>query len=131
MAPVAAYKPDERGPGRGLSKPDAGNIYGWYAGMGYLLSMIGGIIADKLLGQHRSMLAGGILIAMGHTALGISGLGDLSNNKLGLSIFIFGLPLLVLGTGQFKPNVSVMVDRLYPPGDVRVAMGPSRFSTWA
>jgi proton-dependent oligopeptide transporter, POT family len=116
---IEEFRPDDRGPGRGLSKPDAGNIYGWYAGMGYLLSMIGGIIADKFLGQHRSMLAGGILIALGHTALGVSGFGSLNQSSEGLAIFIFGLALLVLGTGQFKPNVSVMVDRLYPPGDIR------------
>jgi POT family proton-dependent oligopeptide transporter len=118
-APVEEFKPDQRGPGRGLSKPDAGTIYGWYAGMGYLLSMVGGIIADKLLGQHRSMVAGGILIAMGHIALGVSGIGDMNHNSHGLAVFIFGLALIVLGTGQFKPNVSVMVDRLYPPGDPR------------
>lgn len=116
---IKDFVPDDRGAGRGLSEEDAGVIYGWYAGMGYLLCMVGGILADKLLGQHRSMLAGGILIALGHTALGLSGLGQLNHNRAGLSLFIFGLSLLMLGTGQFKPNVSVMVDRLYPPGDVR------------
>jgi POT family proton-dependent oligopeptide transporter len=116
---IKASQKDPRGPGRGLSEPDAGVIYGWYAGLGYLLAMLGGIIADKLLGQHRSMIVGGILIALGHISLGISGLGDLNQNHAGLSVFIFGLGLVVLGTGHFKPNVSVMVDRLYSPGDSR------------
>ncbi|HEY7118248.1 MAG TPA: peptide MFS transporter [Tepidisphaeraceae bacterium] len=106
-------------PGRGWSKEAAANLYGWYTGMAYLLPVFGGLIADKLIGAHRSMLVGGLVIALGHVALACSGIGGLAQNHLGMSIFVGGLALIVIGTGHFKPNVSVMVGALYPPGDGR------------
>lgn len=106
-------------PGRGWTRGDAATLYGWYTGLAYLLPVVGGIIADKLIGTHRSMVVGGMLIALGHIALAISGLGDMSHNAVGMSAFIGGLALIVLGTGHFKPTVSVMVGQLYPPGDPR------------
>lgn len=106
-------------PGRGWAEGDANLLYGWYTGLAYLLPLIGGYVADKLLGTHRSVLVGGIVIALGHIVLAISGLGDLAHSQLGLSIFIGGLALIVIGTGYFKPCVSVMVSQLYPPGDAR------------
>jgi POT family proton-dependent oligopeptide transporter len=106
-------------PGRGWSRADASTLYGWYTGLAYLLPVFGGIIADRLIGTHRSMVVGGVLIALGHIALAIAGLGDLAHNSLGMSVFIGGLALIVLGTGHFKPTVSVMVGQLYPPGDPR------------
>src|SRR5215218_1289599 len=56
-------------PGRGWSKEAAANLYGWYTGMAYLLPVFGGLIADKLIGAHRSMLVGGLIIALGHVTL--------------------------------------------------------------
>ena len=115
-------EPDVNGfvnPGRGWTKAEASVLYGWYTGLAYLLPMIGGIIADKLIGTHRSMLLGGILIALGHVVLAISGFGDLAHNNMGISLFVFGLALIILGTGHFKPCVSVMVGQLYPEKDPR------------
>lgn len=106
-------------PGREWSRADASTLYGWYTGLAYLLPVFGGIIADRLIGTHRSMVVGGTLIALGHVALALAGLGELAHNHLGMSIFIGGLALIVLGTGHFKPTVSVMVGQLYPPGDPR------------
>lgn len=106
-------------PGRGWEKADANNLQGWYSGMAYMLPIIGGLIADRLIGTHRSMVVGGLLIAMGHVALAISGLGHLDSNQMGMNIFIFGLVLIIVGTGHFKPSVSVMVNQLYPEGDAR------------
>ncbi|RYX85680.1 MFS transporter [bacterium] len=106
-------------PGRGMSKEIASNIYGWYAGMAYLLPVFGGLIADKLIGTHRSLVTGGLIIALGHIALAASGLGALGENNLGLAIFISGMVLIVIGTGHFKPNVSVMVGELYTRDDPR------------
>src|SRR6185369_16973400 len=83
------------------------------------LPVFGGLIADKLIGAHRSMLIGGIVIALGHIALAASGLGSLGHQPLGMSIFVTGLVLIVMGTGHFKPNVSVMVGSLYGPDDPR------------
>jgi POT family proton-dependent oligopeptide transporter len=106
-------------PGPGWSDASASTLYGWYAGMAYLTPILGGIIADKLIGTHRSMLVGAIVIASGHVALALSGLPGLHATPAGMSVFIFGLVLIVLGTGHFKPSVSVMVGQLYPAGDPR------------
>src|SRR5687767_8249522 len=106
-------------PGRGWSKEAAANLYGWYTGMAYLLPVFGGLIADKLIGAHRSMRVGGLVIALGPVVLAVSGMGTLGHEPLGMSLFVGGLVLIVVGTGHFKPNVSVMVGALYPPGDPR------------
>ncbi|MCC6676850.1 MAG: peptide MFS transporter [Phycisphaerales bacterium] len=109
----------EVNPGRGWSRADASTLYGWYTGLAYLFPILGGILADKLIGTHRSMLVGGVLISMGHIILGISGSGDLDHSALGMSVFMMGLAVIVLGTGHFKPTVSVMVGQLYKEGDPR------------
>lgn len=106
-------------PGPGWSDADANTLYGWYTGLAYLTPVVGGIIADKLIGTHRSMLVGGLLIMLGHIALAVSGIGPLAHTSAGMSIFIAGLAVIVLGTGHFKPSVSVMVGQLYGPHDPR------------
>jgi POT family proton-dependent oligopeptide transporter len=118
---IRAMTGDEKGfnPGRGWTKADASVLYGWYTGLAYLFPILGGIIADKLIGTHRSMLVGGILISVGHVILGISGIPPLDHSEAGMSLFIMGLAVIVLGTGHFKPTVSVMVGQLYPQGDPR------------
>src|SRR2546429_631728 len=115
-------RPDPTGfvnPGRGWSRGDASLLYGWYPGLAYLLPIVGGWIADRLLGTHRSMVIGGLLIALGHLVLAVSGVGSLARTDAGMSVFVFGLALIVIGTGHFKPCVSVMVGQLYAPGDAR------------
>src|SRR5437867_6754485 len=115
-------RPDPTGfvnPGRGWSRGDASLLYGWYTGLAYLLPIVGGWIADRLLGTHRSMVIGGLLIALGHLVLAVSGVGSLARTDAGMSGFVFGLALIVIGTGHFKPCVSVMVGQLYEPGDAR------------
>jgi POT family proton-dependent oligopeptide transporter len=118
---IAATTGDTSGfnPGRGWSRAEASTLYGWYTGLAYLFPILGGIIADKLIGTHRSMLVGGLLITIGHIVLAVSGFGTLAHDHLGMSVFIAGLALIVLGTGHFKPSVSVMVGQLYPQGDER------------
>ena len=114
--------PDASGfvnPGRGWSRGDASLLYGWYTGLAYLTPIVGGWMADRLLGTHRSMVVGGLLIALGHLVLAASGVGSLAWTDAGMSVFVFGLALIVIGTGQFKPCVSVMVGQLYGPGDAR------------
>jgi len=106
-------------PGPGWSDESASMLYGWYTGLAYLLPVLGGMVADKLIGTHRSMLVGGLLIMAGHIALAVSGLGPFHGSAIGMSVFIFGLALIVIGTGHFKPSVSVMVGQLYPAGDPR------------
>jgi POT family proton-dependent oligopeptide transporter len=65
------------------------------------------------------MVVGGALIALGHVVLAVSGIGSLASTDAGMSVFVFGLALIVIGTGHFKPCVSVMVGQLYPPDDPR------------
>lgn len=105
--------------GRSWIKADANVLYGWYTGMAYLLPIVGGLIADRLIGTHRSMIVGGLLIALGHVVLGISGFGQMALNDTGMTVFVMGLALITIGTGHFKPSVSVMVGQLYPLNDPR------------
>ena len=78
-----------------------------------------GWIADRLLGQYRSVLLGGIIIALGHFTLAFQA----------LPFFYTGLSLIVVGTGLLKPNVSTIVGSLYSPA-TPAATRASRFSTW-
>jgi POT family proton-dependent oligopeptide transporter len=111
--------PDGFNPGRGWSDHAASTAYGWYTGLCYLAPIIGGMIADKLIGTHRSMVVGGLLIALGHVFLGVSGIGPMEHSQFGMAVFVFGLALIILGTGHFKPCVSVMVGQLYAQHDPR------------
>ena len=95
----------------------AGAIYGLYAGSVYLLALPGGWIADRLLGQRRSVMVGGIIIAMGHFSLAFKS----------TDMFFLGLMLIAVGTGFLKPNISTMVGELYAPGDRRRDAGFSIF----
>jgi len=88
--------------------PNASVLYGWYTGLVYLTPLLGGLMADKFLGQKRSVLIGGAIMAAGQLALFASE-----------SMFFVGLLLLIIGNGLFKPNISTQVGNLYPPGDSR------------
>ncbi len=126
MRKLPPGKPEGFNPGPGWADAAANTLYGWYTGLAYLFPVIGGIIADKLIGTHRSMLVGGFLIMCGHIALAISGMvphgaGGVAGGagSVSDSVFIFGLAVIVLGTGHFKPSVSVMVGQLYDKKDPR------------
>jgi proton-dependent oligopeptide transporter, POT family len=95
--------------GLGLPDATAGVIYGMYTSMVYLLSVPGGWIADRFLGQQRAVLYGGTLIMAGHVSLAIPA----------GSTFYLGLALVALGTGLLKPNISSIVGQLYRKGDTR------------
>jgi POT family proton-dependent oligopeptide transporter len=95
--------------GLGFPVVKAGAIYGFYTAMVYLLSLPGGWVADRIFGQRRAVLYGGILIIAGEFALMSPGVGG----------FYVGLALLMFGTGMLKPNVSTIVGQLYAPGDHR------------
>ncbi|MGE5837931.1 MAG: peptide MFS transporter [Acidobacteriota bacterium] len=95
--------------GMGLDTAAAAAIYGTYTSMVYLMSLPGGWIADRLIGQRRAVLYGGILIASGHFSLAVPM----------TATFYLGLILVVLGTGLLKPNISVIVGQLYSQQDIR------------
>jgi POT family proton-dependent oligopeptide transporter len=103
--------------GLGLADRDAASIYGTYTGSAWAAAILGGIVADRFLGQYRTVLVGGILIAAGHFTLAFKA----------LTTFYAGLALIALGTGLLKPNVSTLVGSLYPRGDARRDAGFSIF----
>lgn len=96
--------------GLGWSQSKSSIIYGWFTGLVYLLTIFGGIIADNALGQRRSILIGGTLMALGQFTLAF---GPNSAS------FFLGLALICIGNGLFKPNISTMVGNLYRQGDSR------------
>jgi POT family proton-dependent oligopeptide transporter len=95
--------------GLGFDTATAGAVYGLYTAMVYLTTVPGGWIADRLIGQRRGVLYGGILIASGHFSMAVPY----------LTTFYLGLALIVIGTGLLKGNISVLVGQLYAPGDHR------------
>jgi POT family proton-dependent oligopeptide transporter len=103
--------------GLGFAIDKASTIYGLYTAAVYLSAIPGGFVADRLLGQRKAVLVGGILIACGHYSMFF--------NRLPL--FYAGLVLIVLGTGLLKPNVSAIVGQLYAPDDARRDAGFSIF----
>jgi POT family proton-dependent oligopeptide transporter len=113
--------------GFGWTESEAYVLYGVYTFMVYLTSIFGGIAADRFLGTHRSMLYGGWIIALGHITLTLTELfshvpGEPVSMETGpgqLVTFLLGLTLIIIGTGFFKPCVSVMVGQLYGEGDPR------------
>jgi POT family proton-dependent oligopeptide transporter len=105
------------GGGLGLDDRTANAIYGLYISATYLLSLLGGWIADRLIGQQRSVFAGGILIMLGNACLAV---GD-------PKLFFVGLIVIVLGVGLLKPNISAIVAQLYPEGGSRRDAGFSIF----
>lgn len=96
-------------PGYGWSETDALELYGWYTMLVYVMSIPGGWLADKVWGQKRTVLIGGLLLCAGHGILAVDAHWA----------FFSGLALIVLGVGGLKPNISTMVGGLYPPGDDR------------
>jgi POT family proton-dependent oligopeptide transporter len=101
----------------GMDVGTSSAIYGLYTFGVYALALPGGWIADRLLGQRRAVLYGGIVIALGHYTLAIP--QDWA--------FYLGLLLIVIGTGLLKPNVSSVVGDLYPEGGARRDAGFSIF----
>src|SRR6185436_12962258 len=95
--------------GLGFDTAVAGAVYGLYTSMVYMTSLPGGWIADRLIGQRRAVLYGGIIIACGHFCMAVQS----------LSTFYIGLTLIVIGTGLLKGNAAVIVGALYGPQDSR------------
>ncbi len=101
----------------GLNDGQAYGVYGAYTALVYATPFIGGIVADKLLGQRHAVILGGALMAAGHLLMGVES----------TTPFYVALALLVVGNGFFKPNISTMVGSLYPPGSERRDAGFTLF----
>ncbi len=106
----------ERG-GFGWSRADALSVYGWYTAFVYITPLLGGTLADRVLGQRRAVLIGGSLMMVGHFLMAVPG----------LAAFYAALTCLVVGNGFFKPNISTMVGGLFKPGDPRRDAGYTVF----
>lgn len=102
--------------GFGWSNADALSLYGTFTMAVYLTPVLGGWIADNILGQRKSIIIGGLLMAVGHFTLGTPQAWLGNNAELG---FYLGLILLCCGNGLFKPNISTLVGDLYQEGDAR------------
>ncbi len=105
-----------------MSGADASNIYGSFTGLVYLTPLLGGYLADRYWGNRRSILYGGILMAIGQFLMFVSGssVTDGVQNASSISTMWAGLTFLIIGNGFFKPNISTMVGQLYPQGDHRI-----------
>src|ERR1700691_3503461 len=88
-------------------QPLSSQIYGLYTAFVYLTPIFGGLLADRLLGQRRTVVVGAVLMAIGHFMMAVE------------QLFLFALLALILGSGAFKPNISTQVGGLYAPGDRR------------
>jgi len=103
--------------GLGYAVKDASAVYGTYTMSVYLLSILGGFIADNFIGARRAVFVGGSIIATGHFTMAFNS----------VSSFYTGLVLVALGTGLLRPNISTMVGSLYRPDDERRDAGFSIF----
>jgi proton-dependent oligopeptide transporter, POT family len=88
-------------------QPFSSQIYGLYTALVYLTPIFGGLLADRVLGQRRTVIVGAILMAIGHFMMAVE------------QFFLLALLALILGNGAFKPNISTQVGGLYAPGDPR------------
>jgi proton-dependent oligopeptide transporter, POT family len=93
-------------------------IYGWYAGLVYFTPIVGGWVADRILGAKRTVMIGVLLMSAGHLAMSF------------YSSFLLALLLLILGSGFLKGNISAQVGALYPRSDESMrSRGYTIFST--
>jgi POT family proton-dependent oligopeptide transporter len=88
-------------------QPLSSQIWGLYTGLVYFTPIFGGLLADRVLGQRRTVVIGAVLMAFGHFMMAVE------------QLFLFALLALILGSGCFKPNISTQVGSLYAPGDPR------------
>jgi len=95
------------------------DIYGSYTGLVYLTPLIGGYMADRYWGNRKSIIIGGIMMAIGQFFMFLSG-SFFSEIEIARVLMVIGLGMLIFGNGFFKPNISTMVGQLYPKGDKRI-----------
>jgi proton-dependent oligopeptide transporter, POT family len=89
------------------AQPLASQLFGFYTGLAYFTPILGGLVADRLLGRHRTILVGGVFMAAGHFMMAFE------------ALFLLALLMLIIGIGAFKPNISTQVGALYAAGDDR------------
>ena len=102
-----------------LDKETSSQIYGSYTGLVYLTPLIGGYMADRYWGNRKSIVIGGILMALGQFSMFLAG-SFYTEPGLATMFMFTGLGLLIVGNGFFKPNISTMVGQLYEPNDTKI-----------
>ncbi len=104
-----------------MAELDAFTIYGIFTGLVYVTPIIGGVLADKILGQRKCIYIGGLTMAIGQFLLSISAwlYGADVDMEIRQTLFYAGLGILIAGNGFFKPNISTMVGELYENNDPR------------
>ena len=107
-----------------LSDADASDIFGSYFSLVYALPIFGGLIADKYLGNRKSVIVGGVLLTLGHFGMAFEGEQAFVNNngvtvidEFALQTFFLSIALLIVGVGMLKPNISTIVGKLYGKDD--------------
>ncbi|MBX2889220.1 MAG: peptide MFS transporter [Ferruginibacter sp.] len=106
--------------GFGLNRAESLAIYGIFTALVYLTPILGGWFSDNILGQRKSILIGGITMAIGQFMLAASSTDALISELAGRQHFFYlGLGVLILGNGFFKPNISTIVGNLYDNDDPR------------
>jgi proton-dependent oligopeptide transporter, POT family len=88
-------------------QPFASQLFGFYTGLAYFTPVLGGFLADRVLGQRRTVIIGGMLMAIGHFMMAFE------------ALFLLAMLMLILGIGTFKPNISTQVGALYAADDHR------------
>lgn len=102
-----------------FDKTLASQLYGSYTSLIYLTPLIGGFMADRYWGNNRSIVAGGLTMALGELILFFCSSFHETNPAISSVLFFSGLGFMIAGNGFFKPNISSLVGQLYPLGDKR------------
>ncbi|MFC4293800.1 peptide MFS transporter [Novosphingobium tardum] len=92
-------------------------IYGAYGALVYITPVLGGLIADRWLGQRKAVIFGGILLALGHGLMAVEGNGGQADPTI--NVFWMALAFIIVGSGFLKANISVIVGQLYKLTDIR------------
>ena len=97
-------------------------LYGAYTTLVYILPVIGGVLADRYLGQRKAVLIGGVLLVAGHLGMAVEGepvQPGGSPDEFVINVFYLSLALIIMGVGFLKANISSIVGELYPKTDKR------------
>ncbi len=93
------------------------DVLGNYLALVYAVPMLGGLMADRLLGHRNAVMIGQVLMAAGHLTLTFD--GGSTPGEGARQVLFLGLALIAVGNGFMKPNISTLVGRLYAEGDPR------------
>ncbi|PWF46067.1 peptide MFS transporter [Massilia glaciei] len=109
------------------------DLLGAYGGLVYCIPVFGGMLADRYLGMRKAVIFGGLLLVAGHVGMAFEGEaaqmvnGVMVRDEGSLNIFYLSLSLIIMGVGFLKPNISIIVGKLYAPDDPRRDSGFSLF----